>query len=56
MMEQQNTTVALEETAVQEMASHLRGALLRPGEVFWLFLTFGEQCLFAVKEQRARRG
>src|SRR5437764_6367833 len=31
MMEQQQTTVALEETAVQELASHLRGALLRPG-------------------------
>src|SRR5260370_15121677 len=33
MMEQQNTPVALEETAVQELASHLRGALLRPGDV-----------------------
>ena len=32
MMEQQNTTVALEETAVQELASRLRGALLRPGD------------------------
>src|SRR5436309_7630872 len=32
MMEQQQTTVALEETAVQELASHLRGALLRPGD------------------------
>ena len=31
-MEQQNTTVALEETAVQELASRLRGALLRPGD------------------------
>src|SRR5258708_11042107 len=33
MMEQQNPPVALEETAVQELASHLRGALLRPGDV-----------------------
>src|SRR6266487_339533 len=33
MMEQQHTTVALEETAVQELASHLRGALLQPGDV-----------------------
>jgi FAD/FMN-containing dehydrogenase len=32
MMEQQNTTVALEETAVQELASRLRGALLRPSD------------------------
>jgi FAD/FMN-containing dehydrogenase len=32
MMEQQNTSVALEETAVQELASHLRGTLLRPGD------------------------
>src|SRR5713226_9667998 len=32
MMEQQITTVALEETAVQELASHLRGALHRPGD------------------------
>src|SRR5712692_6638364 len=32
MMAQQNTTVALEETAFQELASHLRGALLRPGD------------------------
>src|SRR5437764_12625367 len=31
MMEQPQTTGALEETAVQELASHLRGALLRPG-------------------------
>src|SRR5260370_42190658 len=32
MMEQQHTSVALEETAIQELASHLRGALLRPGD------------------------
>ena len=32
MMEQQNTSVALEETAVQELVSHLRGTLLRPGD------------------------
>jgi FAD/FMN-containing dehydrogenase len=32
MMEQQHTPVALEETAVQELASHLRGTLLRPGD------------------------
>jgi FAD/FMN-containing dehydrogenase len=32
MMEQQHTTVALEETAVQELASRMRGALLRPGD------------------------
>src|SRR5437764_7400526 len=32
MMEQPQTTGALEETAVQELASHLRGALLRPGD------------------------
>src|SRR5215472_10398179 len=32
MMEQQNTSAALEEPAVQELASHLRGALLRPGD------------------------
>src|SRR5947199_683858 len=31
MMEQQYTTVALEETAVQELVSRMRGALLRPG-------------------------
>jgi FAD/FMN-containing dehydrogenase len=30
MMEQQNTPIALEETAVQELAGRLRGALLRP--------------------------
>src|SRR5713226_10783193 len=35
MMEQQHTSIALEETAVQELASCLRGALLRPGEVFY---------------------
>src|SRR5436305_8791652 len=33
MMEQQNTTVTLEETAIQELASHLRGTLLRPSDV-----------------------
>src|SRR5215472_13638864 len=33
MMEQQHTTVTLEETAIQELASHLRGGLLRPGDV-----------------------
>src|SRR5258708_6931526 len=32
MMEQQHTSVALEETAIQELASHMRGALLRPGD------------------------
>src|SRR5437868_14673396 len=32
MMEQQNTTVTLEETAIQELASHLRGSLLRPSD------------------------
>src|SRR5258706_11359305 len=32
MIEQQHTPVTLEETAVQELASHLRGALLRPGD------------------------
>ena len=32
MMEQQHTTVTLEETAIQELASHLRGTLLRPGD------------------------
>jgi FAD/FMN-containing dehydrogenase len=32
MMEQQHTTVTLEETAVQELASSLRGVLLRPGD------------------------
>src|SRR5215470_516618 len=31
-MEQQNTSIALEETAVQELAASLRGALLRPGD------------------------
>ncbi len=33
MEEQQHTTVTLEETAVQELASRMRGTLLRPGEV-----------------------
>ncbi len=32
MMEQQNTTVTLEETGVQDLASHLRGSLLRPSD------------------------
>src|SRR5436190_3876544 len=32
MMEPQHPTLALEETAVQELASHLRGTLLRPGD------------------------
>ncbi len=32
MIEQQHTPVTLEETAVQELASHLRGTLLRPGD------------------------
>jgi hypothetical protein len=32
MIEQQHTPVTLEETAVQEPASHLRGTLLRPGD------------------------
>src|SRR5436305_13710636 len=32
MMEQQNTPIALEETVVQELAGHLRGALLRPSD------------------------
>ncbi len=31
-MEQQHTTLPLEETAVQDLASRLRGALLRPGD------------------------
>ena len=31
-MEPQHPTLALEETAVQELASHLRGTLLRPGD------------------------
>ena len=31
-MEQQTTTVSLDETAIQELASHLRGTLLRPGD------------------------
>ena len=29
---EQNTTVTLEETAIQELASRLRGSLLRPGD------------------------
>src|SRR6266487_4361863 len=33
MMEQQHPTVTLEETAVQGLASQLRGTLLRPGDV-----------------------
>src|SRR2546430_5167261 len=32
MMEQQHTSIALEETAVQELVSRMRGALLRPGD------------------------
>ena len=32
MLEKQNTTVALEETAVQELVSRMRGELLRPGD------------------------
>ena len=31
-MEQQHTTLPLEETAVQDLASRLRGELLRPGD------------------------
>src|SRR5215467_14322092 len=31
-MERQHTTVTLEETVCQELAAHLRGALLRPGD------------------------
>jgi FAD/FMN-containing dehydrogenase len=31
-MLEQNTTVTLEETAIQELASHLRGSLLRPSD------------------------
>src|SRR3989441_5029244 len=34
-MMEQHTTVTLEETAVQELASHLRGTLLRPGEAVY---------------------
>src|SRR3954451_16276875 len=33
MMEQQYTSIALEETAVQELVSRMRGELLRPGDV-----------------------
>jgi FAD/FMN-containing dehydrogenase len=32
MLEQQHTPVTLEATVVQELASHLRGALIRPGD------------------------
>lgn len=32
MLEQQHTMLTLEETVVQELATHLRGALLRPGD------------------------
>src|SRR5437773_278182 len=32
MFEKQNTTVALEETEVQELVSHMRGELFRPGD------------------------
>jgi FAD/FMN-containing dehydrogenase len=31
-MKQQHPTLALEETAIQDLVSHLRGALLRPGD------------------------
>jgi FAD/FMN-containing dehydrogenase len=31
-MEQQHPTLALEETAIQDLVSHLRGSLLRPGD------------------------
>jgi len=33
MMEQPNSTITLKETAVQELAAHLRGALLRPSDL-----------------------
>ena len=33
MIEKQNTTVTLEETAIQDLVSQLRGELLRPGDV-----------------------
>jgi len=33
MMEQPTSTITLKETAVQELAAHLRGALLRPGDL-----------------------
>src|SRR5947209_3626780 len=33
MMDQQYTSIALEETAVQELVSRMRGELLRPGDV-----------------------
>src|SRR5215471_10089963 len=32
MIEKQNTTVALEETTVQELVSRMRGELFRPGD------------------------
>ncbi len=32
-MREQHTTITLEETAVQELTSHLRGVLLRPGDI-----------------------
>ena len=32
-MEQQHTSIALEETVVQELVSRMRGELLRPGDV-----------------------
>src|SRR5260370_10070911 len=35
MMEQQHTSIALEETAVQELASRMRGELLRPGDAYY---------------------
>jgi FAD/FMN-containing dehydrogenase len=33
MREQQNSTITLEETAAQELVAHMRGSLLRPGDV-----------------------
>ena len=32
MLEQQDTPITLEETTVQELTSHLRGILIRPGD------------------------
>jgi hypothetical protein len=32
MIEQEPTPVTLEDTVVQELASHLRGTLIRPGD------------------------
>ena len=36
MMEQQHPTPTLEETAIQELVSRLRGALLRPGDADYM--------------------